>query len=127
MATLLEVKQEKFEEINKAFDTAKQEGAQSRALNGIVHIYSIDDADMLQFNSMVTASMLSRMQGQTRLPILAMNNDGIWAFRLHNIPQIEVAASDVYKQLAVILTRKQELIDALMAANTIEDVIKIHW
>jgi hypothetical protein len=127
MSELLEAKQIKFEEIDKAVEEAKQLGAKSRALNGLVHTYSIDDADMLQFNSMVTASLLSRMQGQTRLPILAMNSEGIWAFRPHNIPQIEVAASDVYKQLAAILTRKQELIDNCIAANTIDDLNKIHW
>jgi hypothetical protein len=119
MSELLEAKQIKFEEIDKAVEEAKQLGAQSRALNGLVHTYSI--------NSMVTASLLSRMQGQTRLPILAMNSEGIWAFRPHNIPQIEVAASDVYKQLAAILTRKQELIDNCIAANTIDDLNKIHW
>jgi hypothetical protein len=121
MTDLIEAKRAKLEEINLAAEEAKQNGIQSRAL-GIHHTYSADDADMAQLNSFVIASMLQQLQGQTTFPILAQDQNGIWAYRPHNIPQVQQVASDVYKGIIAILNKKQSLIDQLKAANSPEAI-----
>lgn len=125
MSELLEAKHLKFEEIEAAAEAAKHAGIKSKAL-GVEHTYSATDEDIAAMNTMVVASSLSQM-GRAMLPLLAMNNDGIWAYIPHSLSQVQDAAADVYKGLAAIIMKKQELISRIVTAEELSDISAIGW
>jgi hypothetical protein len=109
-----------------AYDAAKAAGIVSSAL-GTAYTYTIDDTDITLFNSMVTASMLSQMQGQTLFPLLAMDSNGIWAYRPHNISEVQEAASDVYAGLILIVNQYQDRLSQIVNGTTADAINAVVW
>jgi hypothetical protein len=123
---LADAQQYKYGIIVSAADTAKAAGITSNAL-GSTYTYSGEDSDMVHYNSVVAASMLPQLQGQTTMPMLVQNSSGVWAYLQHGIPQIQQAGADLFTGVNAILTKKQDLINQIMSATDSATVMAISW
>jgi hypothetical protein len=123
---LADAQQYQYGIIVAAADTAKSAGITSNAM-GVTYTYSGEDTDMVHYNSMVAASMLPQLQGQTTFPILAQDSTGIWSYVQHNVAQAQQMGADLFTGVAAILSKKQNLINQIMAATDSATVLNINW
>lgn len=124
---LADAQQYQFGIITSAADAALTSGISSNAM-GTAYIYSGQQEDLVHYNSMVVASMLPQLQGQTTFPILVQDpTTSIWSYVQHNVAQMQQAGADLFTGVAAILSKKQNLINQISAATDSATVLALSW
>lgn len=101
-------------------------GYTSSAL-GSVHTYPSKTTDQINMMGSVSASLLPGLADDWSTPFWCADSDGVWAFRMHSIAQIQTAGADGKAHVVLCQSTLQRLTLSVMAATTAEAIAEVIW
>ncbi|UTV56438.1 DUF4376 domain-containing protein [Burkholderia arboris] len=112
--------------LTTACSNAITKGFVSSAL-GAVHTYPASITDQQNLTASVLASIYPGLAAGWTTPFWCADTAGAWAYAEHTAAQIQQVGQDGKTAILTALTKKQQLVDAVMAATTVADVQSVVW
>ncbi|MBY4728346.1 MULTISPECIES: hypothetical protein [Burkholderia] len=112
--------------LTTACSNAITKGFVSSAL-GAAHTYPASITDQQNLTASVLASIYPGLAAGWTTPFWCADASGAWTYAEHTAPQIQQVGQDGKTAILAALTKKQQLVDAVMAATKVTDVQSVVW
>ncbi|MCZ7496255.1 hypothetical protein O8B39_17280 [Agrobacterium rhizogenes] len=126
VANLDAMRQQRLSELSRECEAKIVGGFLSSAL-GDQHTYPSNIKDQINLMGSVTDSLMPDLPADWATPFWVRDVNGIWSWKMHNVPQIQQAGRDGKTHVVNCQTTLAGLTDLVLSAETSEALSAIQW